>query len=207
MTIPSVEDVGEAIRIAPVWFRPLSPCALSPARGWGKPPVCGCRMSISCGGSSTSSHQVQGATVATTRLVLPEYGSERTVHAPAELLEMLAAHVRGIGVVAGEWVFSLGGSPLTRNAAGHRWRRVRLAAGLEQFTLHDLRHFHASGRIAAGWDVVTVQRALGHSSATITLHVHSHLWPTAEDRTRAAAARLMAAAVRAPADQLRTELR
>jgi hypothetical protein len=46
--------------------------------------------------------------------------------------------------------------------------------------------------IAAGCDVVTVQRALGHSSATITLGVHSHL--SAEDRTRAAAGGLMAAA-------------
>ena len=42
--------------------------------------------------------------------------------------------------------------------------------------------------------MVTVQRALGHSSATITLGVYSHLWPTAEDRTRAAAGGLMAAA-------------
>ena len=52
--------------------------------------------------------------------------------------------------------------------------------------------------------MVTVQRALGHSSATITLNVYSHLWPTAEDRTRAAAAGLMAAATGAPADFLRT---
>jgi len=29
--------------------------------------------------------------------------------------------------------------------------------------LHDLRHFYASGLIAAGCDVVTVQRAMGHS--------------------------------------------
>ena len=50
-------------------------------------------------------------------------------------------------------------------------------------TVHDLRHFHASGLIAAGRDVVTVQRALGHSSATITLALYSPLWPTAEDRT------------------------
>jgi integrase len=94
---------------------------------------------------------------------------------------------------------------LNRNAAGHQWRQVRRAAGLEQYTLHDLRHFYASGLIAAGCDVVTVQRALGHSSATITLNVYSHLWPTAEDRTRAAAAGLMAAAARAAADFLRTE--
>jgi integrase len=150
-------------------------------------------------------HQVQGATVATPRVVLPKYGSERTVHAPAELPEMLAAHVRTTGVVAGDWIFSLAGVPLTRNAAGHQWHKVRLAAGLEQSTLHDLRHFHASGLIAAGCDVVTVQRALGHSSATIRLTVHRHPWPTAEDRTRAAATELVAAAARAPADQVRTE--
>jgi len=45
-------------------------------------------------------------------------------------------------------------------------------------------------------DVVTVQRALGHSSATTTLNTYSHLWPTAEDRTRAAAADLMVQAFR-----------
>jgi len=50
-----------------------------------------------------------------------------------------------------------------------------------------------------------VQRALGHSSATITLGVYSHLWPTAEDRTRAAAGDLMAAALRTPADSVRTK--
>ena len=58
--------------------------------------------------------------------------------------------------------------------------------------LHDLRHFHASGLIASGCDVVTVQRALGHASATTTLNTYSHLWPTAEDRTRRAAEELLA---------------
>ncbi len=58
--------------------------------------------------------------------------------------------------------------------------------------LHDLRHFSASGLITSGCDVVTVQRALGHSSATITLNTYAHLWPTAEDRTRNAAAGMLA---------------
>ena len=44
--------------------------------------------------------------------------------------------------------------------------------------------------------LLTVQRALGHSWATATLNTYSHLWPTAEDRTRAAAADLMAQAFR-----------
>ena len=72
---------------------------------------------------------------------------------------------------------------------------------MDDFTLHDLRHFHASGLIANGCDVVTVQHALGHSSPSITLNTCSHLWPKAEERTRAAAAGLMTAAL---ADSVRT---
>jgi site-specific recombinase XerD len=45
--------------------------------------------------------------------------------------------------------------------------------------MHDLWHFYASGLIANGCDVVTVQQAMGHSNATTTLATYSHLWPTA----------------------------
>ena len=38
--------------------------------------------------------------------------------------------------------------------------------------LHDLRHFYAAGLIVAGCDVVTVQRALGHQSAVVTLSMY-----------------------------------
>jgi integrase len=74
---------------------------------------------------------------------------------------------------------------------------------MEAFTLYDLRHFFASGLIVDGCDVVTVHHALGHSSASITLNVYSHLWPQAEDRTRAAAGHLMATTAD-PADSVRT---
>lgn len=60
------------------------------------------------------------------------------------------------------------------------------------YKLHELRHYFASGLIAAGCDVVTVQRAMGHSSATTTLSTYAHLWPTAEDKTRAATAAMAA---------------
>ncbi len=69
--------------------------------------------------------------------------------------------------------------------------------------LHHLRHFYASGLIAAGCDVVTVQRALGHQTATVTLNTYSHLWPSAEDKTRAAAASMMAETLGA-GDSVRT---
>ena len=61
------------------------------------------------------------------------------------------------------------------------------------YKLHELRHYFASGLIAAGCDVVTGQRAMGHASATTTLNTYAHLWPTAEDRTRVAASGMAAA--------------
>ena len=89
------------------------------------------------------------------------------------------------------------GSSSSRPDWSRCWRRTSprtatAAAGVTGLRLHDLRHFYASGLIASGCDVVTVQRALGHASATTTLSTYSHLWPSAEDRTRTAAQTLLA---------------
>jgi len=54
---------------------------------------------------------------------------------------------------------------------------------------------------------VTVQRALGHLNASVTLSTYSHLWPKAEDRTRAAAAAMLAASVENAAASLRPQSR
>ncbi|WP_028657091.1 tyrosine-type recombinase/integrase [Nocardioides sp. J54] len=143
--------------------------------------------------------QVQGQTRATTKVVPPKAGSARTIPVADELIELLSRHVGEVGVWGEEgWLFGVG-VLLNRNSAGHLWRQTREPLGMEAFTLHDLRHFYASGLIAAGCDVVTVQHALGHSSPTITLDTYSHLWPKAEERTRAAAASLWV-----PADSVRT---
>lgn len=129
---------------------------------------------------------------------LPKYGSERVVHLPDELIAMLREHIDRFlsDESPGRWLFTVGDDPMYDNDIDWRWRATRTSAGLTHVRLHDLRHFYASGLIAAGCDVVTVQRALGHSTATTTLNTYSHLWPTAEDRTRAAAAGLMSEAVR-----------
>jgi hypothetical protein len=52
--------------------------------------------------------------------------------------------------------------------------------------------------------VVTVQRALGQRSASTTLNTYSHLWPTAEDRTRSAAAAVMRTVLADTADSVPT---
>jgi integrase len=113
----------------------------------------------------------------------------------------------GIGRVesgTGYLIRSSGDLPAHQNTVGHQWRLACKAAKVSGVRLHDLRHFYASGLIASGCDVVTVQRALGHASATTTLATYSHLWPDAEDRTRSAAAALMAESLKVPADCVRT---
>ncbi|PWU52809.1 site-specific integrase [Micromonospora sp. S4605] len=137
----------------------------------------------------------------------PKYGSERTVFLAPDLVEILSRHVADHrpGTDARRWLFEgEPGDPPHQNTVGYWWRKACRDGGVAGFTLHDLRHYYASGLIAQGCDVVTVQRALGHASATVTLRTYAHLWPTAEDRTRKAAAALMAETLAGPADYLRT---
>ena len=125
---------------------------------------------------------------------------------PDGLVAMLAAHVEHVAVRPQGWLFvGAGDNPPHQNTVGCWWRKTLRDAGLSGIKLHDLRHFYASGLIAQGCDVVTVQRALGHSIATTTLNTYSRLWPTAEDRTRKAAQAMMNTALGDSADSLRTE--
>lgn len=124
----------------------------------------------------------------------PKYGSERDVYLPDGLVELLARHLERFPPGPDGWLVERdSGGPLAPSTVNHWWTTTLDRVGLRA-RMHDLRHFYASGLIAAGCDVVTVQRALGHSSATTTLNTYSHLWPTAEDRTRAAAADLFLSA-------------
>src|SRR3954451_1039884 len=165
MTIPTPEEVGRALDAASIYFRPfVAVCAfaglrLGEAAGLQPGDVDFLRRTIAI------RRQMQGENAATTRPMPPKYGSERVVYAPAELIDTLAAHVRLTGPGRDDFLFVTGdGGPHNRNTAGEQWRRIRQAAGLDDcYTRHDLRHFYASGLIASGCDVVTVQRALGHS--------------------------------------------
>jgi integrase len=122
----------------------------------------------------------------------PAYAWAKQVYLAPSLVDLLAQHVaahcpEGNWLVTGE-----AGKPPHQNTVGYRWRTTLMAADLTGVKLHDLRHFYASGLIASGYDVVTVQRALGHASATTTLNTYSNFWPTAEDFTRRAAEQLFA---------------
>ena len=56
------------------------------------------------------------------------------------------------------------------------WARTCRKLGLPLVTFHALRHTHASALIAAGLDVLTISRRLGHANPTVTLNVYGHLF-------------------------------
>jgi integrase len=195
MVIPTPEQVGALLEAADPDFAPFIALAAFAGLRLGE-----------CAGLQVGdveflkrqlrvARQVQGAEVRA-----PKYNSERTVYLPDELLAMLADLIGRRSPAT--WLFTSGdGKPLPQTSAGDRWREACNRAGITGINFHALRHFYASGLIASGCDVVTVQRAMGHASATTTLGTYSHLWPTAEDRTRAAAADLMASAQRSDLNQ------
>ena len=65
-------------------------------------------------------------------------------------------------------------------------------AGLRQVRFHDLRHSFASNLLAAGVDVVTVSKALGHANVHITLVTYAHAIPKQRRGAGDALARLIA---------------
>jgi integrase len=139
----------------------------------------------------------------------PKYGSERTVYIPDGLVTILAEYIRvhRPGDDADRYLFP--GSrddtvPAHAATVGRSWR-IACATAKVKYRLHDCRHFFASGLIHAGCDVVTVQRALGHSAPSVTLDTYSHLWPNAADRTRTAAQGLVEQVFAPAADGLRTD--
>jgi len=74
------------------------------------------------------------------------------------------------------------GSPRSPDALTRNWSRAIKEVGLPKVTLHALRHTHASQLIAAGMDVLSISRRLGHGSPTITLAVYGHLFSNTDDR-------------------------
>jgi integrase len=148
--------------------------------------------------------QVQRENGGGVEIRLPKYGSERHVYAADGLLTILSAHIAAARLTGAPeaWLFPGGdGQPAHQNTVSHWWRTARREAA-PGVRLHDLRHYFASGLIAAGCDVVTVQRALGHSSPTVTLSTYAHLWPDAEDRTRKAAQAMIDTALGATDESL-----
>lgn len=78
---------------------------------------------------------------------------------------------------------SAAGTPLDRhNLVSRIFEPALERAGLKRIRFHDLRHTYASLCIAAGMDPKALQRAMGHSSISVTMDTYAHLFPGSFDR-------------------------
>jgi integrase len=83
------------------------------------------------------------------------------------------------------------GTPRKPNALTNDWLRASKIIG-RRVSLHALRHTHASSLIAAGVDILTISRRLGHANPKITLSVYGHLYGNTDDLAAQAVERMFA---------------
>jgi len=126
----------------------------------------------------------------------------RTISLPQNVVEILDAHRRqlleyrlalGLGRLSdNDLVFPMlpVGGPYSPDKLSRDWGHAMRDRKLPAISFHTLRHSHASALIAAGLDIVTVSRRLGHANPQITLRVYAHTFSVNKDQE---AARLMAA--------------
>jgi integrase len=81
---------------------------------------------------------------------------------------------------------NLEGEPLQPSNVSSDWGDLAERLGMPEVTFHGLRHTHASQLIAAGVDIVTVSKRLGHAKPSVTLAIYAHMFTT--DDSKAAAA-------------------
>lgn len=107
----------------------------------------------------------------------PKNGKARDVAVPRFLLEMLTELIADRAPDALVFGDHNGGPMRLRNVRRDWWNRAVSDSGIPAgFTPHELRHTAASLAIRAGASIKSVQRMLGHSSASLTLDRYGHLF-------------------------------
>ena len=82
------------------------------------------------------------------------------------------------GIETAGWMFTDGGGePVHPHAISQTFERIVRRAGVPVIRLHDLRHTHATLRIASGVPVKVVTERLGHATPSFTIDTYQHVLP------------------------------
>jgi integrase len=114
--------------------------------------------------------------------------AERALPLPPALAARLEEHLAHVEADPEALLFrSNTGYPIRhRNFLRRVWYPTLSELGLPLVGLHVLRHSAAARMIGAGWSAKAVQSTLGHASASFTLTVYGHLFPSDMDELAAA---------------------
>jgi integrase len=111
----------------------------------------------------------------------------RSIKLPDIVIEALREHRRrlletrmklGRGKLASDDLLfaNWSGAPLRPSVVSSDWGDLAERIGMPGITFHGLRHSHASQCIAAGVDIVTLSKRLGHAKPSVTLAVYAHMF-------------------------------
>ena len=125
----------------------------------------------------------------------------RILKLPAHVMETLSQYRewqnRQREICGDSWVESdrvltaWNGEPMRPDQPNYYFNHFCKRTGMRKVTIHSFRHFNASVLINSGIDVVTVQKALGHSTAATTLNIYSHAFNNAQTRAMEAIANVI----------------
>jgi len=146
---------------------------------WADCDLLGCQVSI----NRSLHHLLDGSTV-----VCPpktERGRRTIAISPSCALvlrehwgkQVLERRMLDIPVSNDDYVFSKASSnniPMLANTITHAWEKLVKKLDIN-VPLHGCRHTHASMLLGAGVSIKTISERLGHSSASLTLDVYSHV--------------------------------
>lgn len=82
-----------------------------------------------------------------------------------------------------EWVFAApeGGYLRYDNFRTRVWSPATVAAGVDPFDFHELRHTAAAFMISEGANALQVKRRMGHEDVRTTFNIYGHLFDDDED--------------------------
>ncbi|WP_353420565.1 tyrosine-type recombinase/integrase [Staphylococcus coagulans] len=102
--------------------------------------------------------------------------SDRTVTVASQdityIQSVLNSKVRNIN---DKYIFNTGSGLITHNAVTKTFQRFLIQNSLGNFTLHAIRHTHASMLLANGLSIQYVSKRLGHSNIEVTWRIYSRL--------------------------------
>lgn len=94
--------------------------------------------------------------------------SERDIGVSKEVIEALKTVPKN-----GEFLF-----PMAESTINRHFFKICVKADINNFTVHDLRHTHASLLLAAGEPLTNVSQRLGHANPSITARIYAHFIPS-----------------------------